>query len=390
MARGSVKARPSKDGSRVSYRAKWETRGPDGKRKHHSKTFRTKHEADTHVTAKQQQVNEGTYIDASKETLGDYLERWLEAMAPTWAESTLRGHRAIVRLRIAPELGMVPLAQLDPITVQSFYTIQVKRYAPGTVRVTHAVLTAALARAVKWRLIPHNPANDAILPGIPRPTAVVWSAEECAIFLGAVRDHRFAPIWQLALDTGMRVGEILGLGWRDVALERDEPTVTVRRTVTKDREGRIKLGEVPKTKASRRSIVIGEDTVAALRSWRSKQRQRRLFLGPEWHNLDLVFDRGNGRILHDSVVAQSLARVLNRHPELPRITMHGMRHTMATLALEGGVNHKLVQDRLGHAGIQMTLDRYSHVTPSMQADAAKVINALLRGPARPKRGQSAS
>ena len=164
MARGSVKARSSKDGSRVSYRAKWETRGPDGKRKHHSKTFRTKHEADTHITAKQQQVNEGTYVDASKETLGEYLKRWLEAMAPTWAESTLRARESVVRYRIVPELGPTPLAKLDALMVQTFYAGLNKRYKPATVRATHSVLDAALARAVKWRLIARNPADEALLP----------------------------------------------------------------------------------------------------------------------------------------------------------------------------------------------------------------------------------
>jgi integrase len=390
MARGTITKRPSKDGNRISYRVRWETRGPDGKRIHHSETVHTKHEAETLLTEKQQQVNEGSYVNASKESLSDYLERWLEAMAPTWAESTHRGHQSTVRNRIAPELGMVPLAKLDAVTVQTFYAGLTKRYAPGTVWVTHGVLDSALARAVKWRLIPHNPTDDAILPNTPRPTAVVWTTDECAIFLNAVRDHRFAALWQLALDSGMRIGEILGLGWRDVVLDRDEPTVSVRRTLTNDRHGRPKLGEVPKTKASRRAIVIGEDTVIALRAYRAQQAQRRLLLGQRWHSHDLVFDRGDGAVMREGVVAKSLDRVLAQHPELPRITMHGMRHTMATLALEGGVNPKIVQERLGHASIQMTLDRYSHVTLSMQANAAEIINSLLRGQSRPKRGQSAS
>jgi integrase len=387
-----VKPRPSTDGKRNSYRAKWETRGPDGKRKHHSKTFRTKKEADAFLIAKQKEVNDGIYVDASKETLGAYLERWLAAMAPTWTESTLRNRASVVRHRIVPALGTVPLAQLDAITVQSFYADQVKRYAPNTVRVTHAVLDAALGRAVKWRLIPRNPTDDALLPSISRPAPVVWTAAECAAFLMAVRDdsHRFAALWQLALETGMRIGEILGLSWRDVSLDRDEPTVSVRRTLTRDKKGKYKLGEVPKTQASRRSIVIGVDTAKALRTHRAQQSQRRLLLGRRWHNHDLVFDRGDGELLNDNVVAKSLDRFLLRHPEFPRITMHGMRHTMATLALDAGVNPKVVQERLGHASIQMTLDRYSHVSMSMQADAAHVISTLLRDASRPKRGQSAS
>lgn len=338
----------------------------------------------------QKEINDGTYVDPSKESLAAYLERWLEAMAPTWAESTLRARASVVRHRIVPELGATPLAKLDALMVQSYYAGLNKQYEPSTVRATHSVQDAALARAVKWCLIPRNPADDALLPSTPRPTATVWSSEECAAFLLAVKGHRFESLWQLALDSGMRIGEILGLSWRDLALDRDEPTVSVRRSLTFDKDDHIKLGEVPKTKASRRSIVIDDDTVLALRAYRAQQAERRLLLGPAWQNLGLVFDRGDGRLLDPNVVRKSLDRVLDRNPALPRISMHGMRHTMATLALEGGVNPKVVQERLGHASVQMTLDRYSHVTMSMQADAAKIISALLRGGAWPKRGQSVS
>lgn len=391
MARGSVKARPSTDGKRVSYRVKWETRGPDGKRKHHSATRSTKKEADALLIEKQKEVNDGAYVDSSTEPLGAYLARWLEAIAPTVSESTIHSRTSIIKTRIVPALGRVPLAQLDPITIQTFYADQARRYAPATVRHTHMVLGAALARAVKWRLIPRNPTDDALLPSLPRPTATVWSAAECATFLQAVRkeNHRFLPLWQLALDSGMRAGELLALTWRDVALDRDNPTVSVHRTVTRGTDGRYKLGEFPKTKASRRSIVIGDVTVTALRAYRINQHQRRLQLGPRWHNHDLVFDRGDGELIHPSVIRGSLDRLLDRNPSIPRLTMHGLRHTMATLALEGGINPKVVQERLGHATIQMTMDRYSHVTQSMQVDAADIINALLLGHSRPKRGQSA-
>lgn len=392
MARGSVRPRPSTDGKRTVYRAKWETRGPDGKRQHHSKTFRTRKEADAHLIDMQKEVNEGTFVDASKETLEAYLARWLQAMAPTWAESTLRARESVVRCRIVPGLGQTQLAKLDALMVQSFYAGLNKTYAPGTVRATHSVLDAALARAVRWRLIARNPADDALLPSSPRPTAHVWSSAECAVFLVAAEKekHRFTALWRLALDSGMRIGELLALSWRDIALDRDEPTVSVRRTLTHDKEGNLKLGDVPKTKAGRRSIVIGPDTVLALRTYRVQQTERRLLLGPRWQDLGLVFDQGRGGLLDPHVVGKSLGRFLDRNPELPRISMHGMRHTMATLALEGGVNPKVVQERLGHASVQMTLDRYSHVTLSMQADAAQVISDLLRGEARPKRGQSAS
>lgn len=388
MARGSVRPRPSSDGKRTVYRAKWETRGTDGKRKHHSKTFRTKKEADAFLIQRQQEVNEGTHIVASKETVAAYLERWLVAYAPTWSESTLGQYRTTVRVRITPAIGAIPLAKLDALTLQTFYAGLTARYAPATVRATHALLDVALTRAVSWHLISRNPADNATLPAVPRPAAAVWSANECATFLAATSKHRFASLWRLALDSGMRIGEILALNWRDVDL--DSATIAVSRTLTRDANGRFKIGSVTKTRASNRSIIISSSTVAALRAYRAKQSQRKLLLGPRWQDQGLVFDRGNGDVLDPAVVRQSFLRALDRNPSLPRITLHGMRHTMATILLAAGVNPKIVQERLGHTSIQMTLDRYSHVTVGMQSHAAQLLDDLLSEGARPKRGQEAS
>ncbi|MCA9879549.1 MAG: site-specific integrase [Thermomicrobiales bacterium] len=388
MARGSIQARPSTDGKRTNYRVRWETRGPDGQRKHHSKTFRKKKDAEDYLTDIQKEVNDGTHVTPSKETVAAYLDRWVAASAPGWAEATLGQYRSIIRARIAPEIGEIPLAQLGAITVQTYYAALTARYAPATVRGTHAVLDAALARAVTWRLIARNPADDATLPAIPRPAPTVWTSDESADFLTATKDHRFGPLWRLALDSGMRIGELLALTWRDVDLTT--ATVTVRRTLTRDANARLKLGEIPKTRASRRSIIIGPASVAALRSYRAKQAQRRLLLGQAWPTHNLVFDRGDGLPMDPNVVRSSFRRALARNSTLPEITLHGLRHTMATLMMAAGVNPKIVQERLGHASIQMTLDRYSHVTITMQSDAAALLDVLLGGDARPKRGHGAS
>jgi integrase len=183
----------------------------------------------------------------------------------------------------------------------------------------------------------------------------------------------------------MRIGEVLALSWRDVDL--DKGIVTVSRTLTTNAKGQHKIGEIPKTRASRRSILIGAATIAALRRERAKQAARRLLLGPDWHDQGLVFDRGDGQPINPDVVRTSFERVLRKNPSLPTITLHGMRHTMATLLLTAGMNPKIVQERLGHSSIQMTLDRYSHVTLSMQESAATILDTLLSGEARPNRGQ---
>jgi integrase len=183
----------------------------------------------------------------------------------------------------------------------------------------------------------------------------------------------------------MRIGEILALGWRDVDLDRR--TISVRRTLTRDANARLKIGDIPKTRASRRLIPIGVATANALRTQRARQAERHLKLGSHWNDSGLVFDRGNGQPIEPSVVRHAFEVVLRKNPEYPEITLHGMRHTMATMMLAEGVNPKVVQERLGHASIQMTLDRYSHVTLNMQEDAAALLDALLNEDSRPKRGQ---
>ncbi|MCC7023316.1 MAG: site-specific integrase [Thermomicrobiales bacterium] len=390
MARGSVKARPMQDGT-VRYRIKWESRGPDGKRRYHSATRATKKEAEAFLSSKLQEVNEGTFVIASKETVAQYLERWLEASAPGWSEATCMQYGAIVRARIVPHLGALPLSRLDALTIQTAYaTLTAAGYAPESIRVTHTVLHAALGRAVAWRLLPHNPADGVTPPSIPVAAPAAWSATEAAAFLTHRPADRFAPLWRLGLDSGMRLGELLALGWRDVDLARG--VVSVRRTLTRTAapgQGSWKIGEIAKTASSRRSIVIGPTTVAALRSHRARQAERKLAAGAAWLDMGLVFDRGDGHWLAPCVPRRAFERAVAASGVSP-LTPHGMRHTMATLLLTAGVHPKIVQERLGHRSIQMTLDRYSHVTMTMQEDAAASLDALLGGEARPRRGQDAS
>ena len=142
MARGSITPRPTKDG-KVRYRVKWESRGPDGKRVHHSATTTTKKAAEILLAEKLDEVNDGTFVVATKETVSQFLQRWLDASAPGWSEATERDHRLIVRTRITPRIGTVPLARLDALRIQTFYSELIAAgYAPATAAETHAVLRA--------------------------------------------------------------------------------------------------------------------------------------------------------------------------------------------------------------------------------------------------------
>jgi integrase len=332
-------------------------------------------------------VEAGAFVVASKETVGEFLDRWLAASTPGWSEATIALYRGVIKNRLKPYLGGIRLDRLDALTIQDAYAkLTTAGYAPNTVLATHSVLDQALDRAVVWRMLPHNPTTGVTLPAAPRPTPEVWTAEEAAAFLASAHDDRFAPIWRLGLDSGMRMGEMLALTWRDVDLKSG--IVAVRRTVTRAIDHGWKIGEIPKTASSRRSIPLREATVAALRKQRVRQAELRLAGGDRWANLDLVFSRDNGEWIDPVVVRDAFDRAVER-ARVPPLTPHGMRHTMATLLLAAGVHPKIVQERLGHKSIKITLDRYSHVSMTMQQDAVRALDRLFDDGARPKRGHEA-
>jgi integrase len=376
MARGSITPRPTKDG-KVRYRVKWESRGPDGKRKHHSETLKTKKAAEAFLAEKLDEVEKGAFVVASKESVGAFMERWLTAITPRLEEGTVYGYRSTIRNRITPHLGHIPLQRLDELTIQEAYaTLESKGYKPSTIVEAHALLDSALTQAVAWRLITRNPADGVITPAVKTPAPTVWTAGEAAMVLAKAdeRKDRYAPIWRLGLDSGMRLGEMLALSWQDVAFERG--VISVRRTLARTATGGWRISDHAKTSSSRRSIVVLPETLKALRRHKVAQAERRLSTGASWRDLGLVFDRGDGSWFNPATV-QYAFEAARKHAGVSRITPHGMRHTMATLLLAAGVHPKIVQERLGHKTVKMTLDRYSHVTMTMQQDAALVLQTIM-------------
>jgi integrase len=364
MARGSITPRPTRDG-KVRYRIKWSSIGPDGKRKHHSETLKTKKAAEAFLAEKLDEVEKGAFVVASKETVAAFMDRWLTAITPRLEESTIYGYRSTIHNRIAPYLGHIPLQRLDELTIQEAYaTLESKGYKPSTIVEAHALLDAALTQAVAWRLLARNP-TDGVITEI-----------ETAAFLARADEHndRYAPIWRLGLDSGMRLGELLALGWQDVAFERS--TISVRRTLARTSKGGWRISDHAKTSSSRRSIVVVPATMKALRRHKAKQAERRLKAGSSWQDLDLVFDRSDGSWFNPATV-QYAFEAARKRAGVSRLTPHGMRHTMATLLLAAGVHPKIVQERLGHKTVKMTLDRYSHVTMTMQQDAAVVLQRIM-------------
>jgi integrase len=223
-----------------------------------------------------------------------------------------------------------------------------------------------------------NPADAADPPKSAeagRPESITWTADQLRTFLEGTRASRHWTACLLLATSGMRRGEVLGLRWRD--LDLDGGRASIRQTVIAVRHTPM-LG-TPKTAKGRRTITLDKGTVAALREHRKNQAAERLLMGAGWRDSELVFCHVDGTMLHPERFTRGFSEAVRRLG-LPPIRLHDLRHGWATLALQAGVHPKVVQERLGHANIGITLDTYSHVVAGLHEDAAEQVAALFRAP----------
>jgi integrase len=317
----------------------------------------------------------GQVVTRSTISVKDYLTEWLATTRSKLRPTTHHSYAMSVD-RIVAHLGRYQLQSLTPLQIERFYTQQLEtgnrdggRLSPKTVRNTHVVLRKALADAERLELVPRNAAAAARPPATERRDMNTWSSDDLGTFLEAIDDVRHSIGFRLLAATGMRRGEVLGLRWRDVDL--DSARLAVAHTITT--VGHDVVMGPPKTPRSRRNVDLDRRTVAALREHRKAQRERRLSAGPAWDGKhDLVVCDELGRPVHPDSFSREFERCA-RALGLPKIRLHDLRHTHATLALKAGVHPKVVSERLGHATISVTLDLYTEVIPSIAKDAAETI-----------------
>jgi integrase len=249
-----------------------------------------------------------------------------------------------------------------------------------TVAYIHTILHRALKDAVRWGRLARNPADASDPPRSAQKSgqASSWDGPTLRLFLEAclAEGDRHYPLWVLLATTGMRRGEALGLRWSDVDL--DSGRMRVVQTVVQTRNS-VSLG-VPKTSQGRRSVSLDPMTVSVLRAHRVRMLEDRMLAGPDFEDRGLVFHHPDGSWLRPNSVSDAFLRRVARHG-LPRLTLHGLRHTWATLALEDGVHPKVVQERLGHSTVAITLGIYSHVSPRLHDEAANQVARLMLPPA---------
>ena len=289
-------------------------------------------------------------------------EQWLPAIEATLRPSTFAGDRGHVVKHLVPAFGELALAELGPQRINAFYA-ELSRpsgggLAPTSVRRVHATLHRALRDAVRWGLLADNPANRSDPPKPRPPELAAWGPRELRAFLEAIEGDELFPLFFLLAMTGLRRGEALGLRWDDVDLAGRR--LAIRQTVVE--VGSRIIVSSPKTARGRRVVALDAGTAAVL-------------VGLERAG-DLVFS--DGEPLRPTAVSKRFTALVKKSG-LPRIRLHDLRHTHATLALQAGVHPKVVSERLGHSTVAFTLDIYSHVLGHMQSEAATQVASIVLG-----------
>jgi integrase len=324
----------------------------DGRRDQRKKGgFRTRRDAQEALNAVLKQVQENTYVAPTKQTVGEFFERWLPSIRHSVKPRTFEGYAFLARKYVLPNLGGLRLTALTHVRLNTFYAdllekggMNGKPLSRKTVRNVHILVR----RALKDAPLLVNPAAKASAPRPAQREMLVWDQQTLQGFLGRAKAHKDYVGWLLLAATGMRRGEVLGLKWSDVDFQR----------------GTLSVAD-SKTAAGRRLVSLDSGTVQALREWRM-QRMGTVH----------VLTKPDGSPLRAQAFTERFrARV--RAWNFPLIRLHDLRHTHATLLLKAGVHPKVVQERLGHSSIQVTLDIYSHVSEGLQEAAASTVGGLL-------------
>ncbi len=368
-----------------SWRCKFDIgRGPDGVRQTRYLTVRgTKKDAQGALITALAAVNEGTHVDPSKLTVGEFLLKWLTEYAATAVSAkTYERYGEHVHKHLVPGLGTIALRDLAPLDIQRYYTKALTSgrlkgpggLSPRTVHHQHVILSQALRRAVKWRLLAINPAEAVDPPKVCQEEIEVLDDDELAKLLRTAKSTRSYPAIFLAATTGMRRGEVLGLRWRDIDLDGAKLTIAMALEETKSG---LRL-KSPKTPGSRRTITLPAVTVEALRRHRVQVLRERLALGLGRDDDGPVFANFEGGHIQPRNFTKKFTRLVKR-AGVRQITLHGLRHSHITSLLRAGVNAKVVSERAGHASVAITLGLYAHALPDMQAEAAAKVDAVLRG-----------
>lgn len=335
--------------------------------------FKTKKEAEAAMIEAQNAMNKGTYVEPSKTLYADFMKSWLKDKETTVKQSTLETYKYLVNNFIIPHLGQTELSKITPRQIQTLYNDlkSSNRLSDENIRKIHTIINNSLNKAFKWEMIVRNPAALVEVPQVAKKEIDVWNEEEIHRFLSFAKDSRYYAAFLLALTTGMRQGEILGLRWKDIDVENR--TISVVQTLS--HKGQI-LSAGAKTAAGNRKISIDENTLNQLLSLKLKYKEEKMANRPIYQDYDLVIRTSIGTPVSPRNLLRSFYSIIEK-AQVRKIRFHDLRHTHASLLLKQGVNPKIVAERLGHANVKITLDTYSHLLPDLQKETADEFGKIF-------------
>lgn len=382
---GSIRKRiVNKGGKEYTY---WEARyttGFDpatGKQIQKSVSGKTQKEVAAKLKEAVAAIDAGTYIAPSKTTVGQWLDIWQAEYLIRVKYSTSISYKAIIKNHIKPNLGGITLSNLMPHHIQSFYNRlsspvdDREPTSPKTVKNIHGVLHRALQQAVLNGMIHTNPCDACVLPKVTRKEIAPLNEEQIADFLRAIHGHRFESLFITTIFSGMREGEVCGLLWDCINLDRG--TVLINKQLQKVRQTGGEYRLLPTKNSKGRSITLAPFVVTMLRQVKKQQLANRLLYGAMYDDSGFVFTDELGHHLSPQAVYRDFKKVVT-DIGCPDTRFHDLRHTYAVAAIKSGDDIKTVQDNLGHATAAFTLDVYGHVTDKMKQDSANRMERFIR------------
>jgi len=348
----------------------------NGKRKQKWVSIKgTKKDAERKLSELLTQLDTGSFVLPGKQTLGEFLEEWLrDYVQPNLAAKTVDWYKYIIRRHLIPGLGNIPLIQLKPEHIARYSAEKscnqnlggLKPLSSQTVKHQYTTLHNALSYAVRMGKLSRNPADAVSPPKVQRPARRYWDKEESDLFLEAIKDNPYYAYFYTLLYTGARRNELLGLKWDDIDLIG--LTLHIDRSFEDLKDGKV-ITKPTKTDKGR-TIDLPPSCARVLREYKEKRADERIMLGKVLSKEDPVFTYADGRPFQPSGVSHAFAKLVRQTGVKP-IRLHDLRHSHASIMLKKGIHPKVVQERLGHSSIQVTLDIYSDVMPGIQRDAAK-------------------
>ena len=334
---------------------------------------KTQREVDRKLRQMTVELDNGIYCEPSKMTVAQWFDLWLTDYTGGMSPLTVKKYRSMTETHIKPAFRKTKLNKLTPVMVQRFINMKSETLSPKSVKDLHGILHGGLQTACNIEYIPKNPADNTKLPVKEKNKINALSKEDIRAFYKVVEDNRFRSLFLLALYTGMRQSELIGLSWDRVNM--DEGTILIDRQLQRlDRQYKF----TPPKHNKVRTILIGTTAVGILREVRQQQLENRLRAGTAWNNPDdLVFTNEIGKNFVHSTVQHNFTKIA-KEIDRPDASMHTLRHTYAVNAIQSGMDYKTISEFLGHVSVAFTLDVYASVSEDMRKSSVDKMEAFIQ------------